>query len=760
MTILVIVESPAKCKKIEGYLGSGYKCKASFGHIRGLSDGLKCIDIGGDFKPTFTMLPGKGKYIKPLRDAVKRATEVVLATDDDREGEAIAWHICKVFKLPVATTKRIVFNEITKAAVKHAMANPRTINMAKVRAQQARQVLDRLVGFTVSPLLWRHISRTSEQSLSAGRCQTPALRLIYDNQRDIDTSPGKLVYDTTGIFDFSTENLAFRLSHDHEGKDCMEEFLVKTVNYSHIFTRTPIKKRSRPPPQPFTTSRLQQVASNELHFSPKQTMKLAQTLYEGGYITYMRTDSTTYSNEFIKAATGYIDGRWGKAYVSPRASKLATRSGGASQEAHEAIRPTKVDRLSVSGIEARAIKLYQLIWANTVESCMASSRYNLLSVSISAPEKRHYTRREELITFPGWQVVRGYDTENPVYTLLLGVEVGSDVEYVKVFSKVAMKDLKQHYTEARLVSLLEKKGIGRPSTFSGLVSKIQGRGYVKKMNVEGKSVSGVDFTLDGDELEEAEISRVFGGEKNKLVIQPTGTIVVEFLIKHMDPMFIYEYTSGMEAELDKISAGTRIWNTLCSECYEEMGKLSSKIGGTHRETVRLDDEHVYMIGRYGPVVKHEVDGKVTFKKVKKGLNMDRLKSGGYSLSDVVDPQPAFSSRRLGSYKNTDVILKKGKYGHYMTHGSTNHSLKALRKATSQITLEDVLPFLMGEKSSNPKVLLMVDGDLSVRSGKFGPYLFYKTKTMKKPRFISLKGTDWRALGKEGISEWARDTHGV
>ena len=185
MTILVIVESPAKCKKIEGYLGSGYKCKASFGHIRGLSDGLKCIDIGGDFKPTFTMLPGKGKYIKPLRDAVKRATEVVLATDDDREGEAIAWHICKVFKLPVATTKRIVFNEITKAAVKHAMANPRTINMAKVRAQQARQVLDRLVGFTVSPLLWRHISRTSEQSLSAGRCQTPALRLIYDNQRDI-----------------------------------------------------------------------------------------------------------------------------------------------------------------------------------------------------------------------------------------------------------------------------------------------------------------------------------------------------------------------------------------------------------------------------------------------------------------------------------------------------------------------------------------------------------------------------------------------
>jgi len=391
---------------------------------------------------------------------------------------------------------------------------------------------------------------------------------------------------------------------------------------------------------------------------------------------------------------------------------------------------------------------------------MASSKYNLLSLSISAPEKRHYTRREELITFPGWQIVRGYDTDNPVYTLLSGVGNGSEVEYIKVFSKVTMKDLKMHYTEARLVSLLEKKGIGRPSTFSGLVSKIQDRGYVKKSDVKGKAVTGVDFTLAGDELEEEEVSRVFGGEKNKLVIQPTGTIVVEFLVKHMDPMFIYEYTSRMETELDKISAGQRVWNTLCSECYGEMGQLSSKIGGAHRETVQLDAEHTYMIGRYGPVVKHEIDGKVSFKKVKKDLDISRLKAGEYALSEVLDPQAAFSNRRLGSYKNTDVILKKGKYGLYMTHGATNHSLKVLRKATSQITLEDVLPFLMGEKSSNPKVLLVVDGDLSVRMGKFGPYLFYKTKTMKKPRFISLKGTDWRALGKDGMSQWARDNHDI
>ena len=216
----------------------------------------------------------------------------------------------------------------------------------------------------------------------------------------------------------------------------------------------------------------------------------------------------------------------------------------------------------------------------------------------------------------------------------------------------------------------------------------------------------------------------------------------------------------METELDKISAGQRVWNTLCSECYSEMGELSSKIGGTHRETVQLDAEHTYMIGRYGPVVKHEIDGKVSFKKVRKDLDIGRLKAGGYTLSEVLDPQPAFSNRRLGSYKNTDVILKKGKYGLYMTHGTTNHSLKVLRKATSQITLEDVLPFLMGEKSSNPKVLLVIDGDLSVRMGKFGPYLFYKTKTMKKPRFISLKGTDWRALGKDGMSQWARDNHDI
>ena len=293
---VVIVESPAKCKKIESFLGAGYKCIASFGHLRGFGNGLKCIDIENNFNPSYHVLDGKDRYLKPLRQAITNSDEVILATDDDREGETIAWHICDEFKLPVASTKRIIFHEITKTAIQEAVKNPTVVNMDMVHAQQARQILDLIVGYKLSPLLWNNISRKSKTGLSAGRCQTPALRLVYDNYNDIKASPGTKVYNT--VVYFTKHTLPFQLNKNYNSEETMSDFLENSVDYDHKFSLQPVRNTKKKPPMPFTTSALQQTASNELHISPKETMRIAQTLYEGGFITYMRTDSKTYSDDF------------------------------------------------------------------------------------------------------------------------------------------------------------------------------------------------------------------------------------------------------------------------------------------------------------------------------------------------------------------------------------------------------------------------------------------------------------------------------
>ncbi len=319
---LVIVESPAKCSKIESYLGNGYKCVASFGHIRQIADGLKSIDYNNNYNVVFKTIASKSKYINTLRKQIKNATEVILATDDDREGEAIAWHICKTFKLSITSTKRIIFHEITKSAIKSAISNPTRINMNTVNAQLARQVLDLLVGFTISPILWKHISRKTEGSLSAGRCQTPALRLVYEQNKLIKNSPGRKVYDTVGLF----KKYNFSLNYNYDNEDKMAEFLEESVNFSHTYTCSNPREVKKNPPKPFTTSILQQKSSNEFNFSPKQTMRLAQTLYENGYITYMRTDSAKYSKEFVDTAKKYIKKEYGNNYISKKINELINNS--------------------------------------------------------------------------------------------------------------------------------------------------------------------------------------------------------------------------------------------------------------------------------------------------------------------------------------------------------------------------------------------------------------------------------------------------
>ena len=749
--ILVIVESPAKCKKIESYLGTGYKCIASFGHIREIANGLKSIDVKNNYDVIFKTIPSKGKYIKSLREAIKKSTEVILATDDDREGEAIAWHICKTFKLSVSSTKRIIFHEITKPAIRAAIANPTRINMDTVNAQLARQVLDLLVGFTISPILWKHISRNTEGSLSAGRCQTPALRLVYEQQKLINESPGRKVYDTTGIF--TKKDIDFTLNYNHDEEEKMADFLEESANFEHKYNVTKPRETTKNPPIPFTTSALQQKASNEFNFSPKQTMKLAQTLYENGHITYMRTDSKKYSKEFVNSAKKYIKKEYGEDYISSSIGKLVNSDSGEkkkskkkkdnnAQEAHEAIRPTKINinTLNVSGkITAREVKLYNLIWRNTIESCMSPAKYYSITAKITAPENHLYKYSSEQVIFPGWKIVGGYDENNKEYTYLLSIKTGIVMDYKQIYSKVTLKDLKKNYTEAKLVQMLEKKGIGRPSTFSSLISKIQDRGYVKKQNVEGKKVKCVDFKLIGEELDEIETTRIFGNEKNKLIIQPVGIMVYEFLGKHFDNLFNYDYTKNMEDDLDKISKGEKIWHQLCDECNIQIKSSASEIKES-RETYKIDEHHIYMIGRYGPVIKYEKDGKTSFKNVKKNLDMEKLKNGEYTLKEVLDTSKKAGGKKcLGEFKGNEVYIMTGKFGNYINCNGKNSSVSHIKKNMNDITLEDVLDVLNGKKIQNSNVLKVITPDISVRKGKYGPYVFYKTNKMKKPKFISMKG---------------------
>ena len=476
-TTLVIVESPAKCKKIEEYLGPGYKCLASYGHLQELSS-LKNIDIENNFNPTYNVIDNtiKKKQIEILRKEIKNAKEVILASDGDREGEKIGYSIIELFKLPL-TTKRITFNEITESAIQSAVQHPKTINMDIVHAQQARQILDILVGFKVSPMLWKFITKPKgkEHSLSAGRCQTPALRLIYDNDNDINKSEERKVYTTTGYF--TNSNIAFDLSPQgkHESEDEITDFLDGSADFSHIYNCTQPVKVYKKPPEPFTTSRIQQVASNELHYAPKETMRICQLLYEGGFITYMRTDSKTYSAEFLDTVKEYIVRAYaqGEKYIGENIDSMATGAvkepdkkkktkkaeKPPPQEAHEAIRPTNISLCELpENMDSKEKRMYKLIWETTLESCMAPASFHSVTANISSFQDTKFVYTSELIDFPGWKIVaKKYSTENKEYHYLQQIKQNSIIPYKKVCARVSIKGSKQHYTEARLVQLLEER---------------------------------------------------------------------------------------------------------------------------------------------------------------------------------------------------------------------------------------------------------------------------------------------------------------
>lgn len=760
-TTLVIVESPAKCKKIEEYLGPGYKCLATYGHLRELKS-LKNIDIENNFKPTYTNVDNaiKKKQIEVLRKAIKSADEVIISTDLDREGEAIGWHLCQLFKLNINSTKRITFNEITESALKEAIKHPKTIDMDLVNAQQARQILDILVGYKISPILWKCITKRKDCALSAGRCQTPALKLIYDNYMDMKKSneTAKKVYNTTGYF--TNLNIAFDLNKQYESEEEITDYLDGAADFSHTYScSTPVKK-IKPPPEPFTTSRLQQIASNELHYSPKETMRVCQILYEGGFITYMRTDSKTYSKEFIDNVKAFILHNYvdGQKYINEHIDDLTNgnnteknnnnkknekKTNDLAQEAHEAIRPTKISLKELPDkMDSKERRMYKLIWENTLESCMSPASFLSVTASIQSFNKTHFSYTSEKIEFPGWKIVakEDNDIDNKEFVYLQNIKSNTIVPYKKICSRVTIKGLKQHYTEARLVQLLEEKGIGRPSTFSSLIDKIQERGYVKKEDIKGKEIDCKDFELEKGEIYEIESKREFGNEKSKLVIQQLGIITIEFLENNFSELFEYGYTRKMEDELDKIANGEIVWSTLCNNCNLHIDKLIENLKTENKVEFKIDDNNSYIIGKYGPVIKcvEDNNGKeeIKFIPVKKDIDLNLLEKGEYELEEVVDTNKTAKSQFvLGKYNDEDVILKKGKFGLYVMWGKNSKTLKELgNRPMENISFEEVRKYLV----EGTNLLREINKDLSIRKGPKGDYLFYKTARMKKPQFYDIK----------------------
>lgn len=756
-TTLLIVESPAKCKKIEEYLGPGYKCVASYGHLRTIPS-IKNIDIENNFTPTYTVIDEliKKKQIQILKKEIKNANEVILASDADREGEMISFSLIELFNLPL-NTKRITFNEITEPALRFAIQNPRTINMDLVNAQQARQILDILVGFKVSPVLWKLVAspKGKDNSLSAGRCQTPALKLVYDNQKEIDECIEKKVYNTTGYF--TNLNLSFSLERQIENENTMIQFLNESSNFSHIYSCSQPKKNFKTPPEPFTTSKIQQTASNELHYSPKETMHICQQLYESGYITYMRTDSKIYSADFINLVSEYITKTYNDKYFNTllfssshntdtnnknESKKKNIKKHIFSQDAHEAIRPTNIYLCDLpEELDSKKRKMYKLIWKNTLESCMVPATYFSIVAKISAPLDMKYTYNSELIDFEGWKIVDNkFSRENKEYNYLQSVKSDSLINYKKITSKVTLKGCKLHYTEAKLVSLLEEKGIGRPSTFSSLVDKIQERGYVKKEDVKGKEITCKDFELENGEIFEIESKREFGNEKSKLVIQPLGTIVIEFLYKHFNPLFDYNYTGQMEESLDKISKGQISWSYLCSSCNKEVDQLIYNVKNETKIEFKIDDNNTFIIGKYGPVVKcvEEKNGKqeITFKSTKKNIDISKLENRDYSINEIINNEKTPNTQIvLGEYKEKSVILRKGKYGLYVIWGENTQNLKELgNRPIENITFQEVINIL--DNGSN--VIRNINEFITIRKGPKGDYLFYKNSKMKKPKFFDIK----------------------
>lgn len=756
---LVIVESPSKCGKIEKYLGFQYKCIASKGHIREIK---KVHSRKYNYKPEYEIIKEKYGVVREMQSIVSQfdPKNVFLGTDDDREGESIAWHICKVCELDIATTPRILFREITQKALQDAVKNPTKIRMNIVHAQQARQVVDRMIGFKISPLLSKLIVHDSKSFLSAGRCQTPTLRLVYDrHQESKRLKESGIFYKVEGDFvDNPTISVKLNVKFDHVEK--VHLFFEKSKTFSHILSIFPKVNRSSSPPQPFSTSKLLQHASTVLHLSPKVTMDMCQKLYQGGYITYMRTESVRYSTTYLRQAKEYITDHYGESYVGGT-ERIQNND---SNNPHEAIRVTQLFVREVEDVKLQS--LYNVIWRRSVESCMSVYEYEEHTVNISAPDTCKYETSIEVPIFLGWKgsmIPKGdfHQMQEKASNIVFSLKHfdNKKVSFVEIRSIMSIGEQEKHYQEASLIQKLESLGIGRPSTFSMLVETVQERKYVLKENLDGVEKNGTEYIMNKSrEIVDKSVKKIFGSKKNQLCVQDLGIKAIDVLYEHFAPLFDYEYTSKMESALDALVQDNDIpWYSVCEVCEDTINRCSEQLKPVLKKKYRIDDMHNVVFGKSGAMIECLDGDTKTIKSIKSNFTLDfeKLENEEYSLEELLEIPKDY----LGDFEGIPVNVKTGPYGPYVVWGERKESLKGVLKDGGKpecITLDQVKELFNTKKPKDPNFLRQLNEDFSVRKGKFGMYLFYKTSNMKKPEFINIKKCPYDVLTEDSatVIEWA------
>lgn len=748
---LVIVESPAKAKTIENFLGKGFTVKSSYGHVRDLPKKENSIDIEKGFEPKYEVLADKKKVIKELTDLTKKADKVWLATDEDREGEAISWHLAEVLKLNEENSKRIVFHEITKSAILNAIQNPRSINTNLVNAQQARRILDRLVGFELSPVLWRKV----KPSLSAGRVQSVSVRIIVEREREIQNFTSENYFKLNAVFELETgEKLNAEYTSRIADRKELDKILetVKDNTYKVIQVETKPSKRN--PAAPFTTSTLQQEASRKLGFSVQQTMSVAQKLYESGKITYMRTDSVNLSDTAIAASKNEIVKNYGKEYSKSR--QFSTKSKGA-QEAHEAIRPTYFNAQTIDG-SAQEQKLYDLIWKRTVASQMAEAELEKTTVKISN-NKADFTAQGEVIKFEGFLKVYNEskdddDEDENLEGLLPPIKSGETLDLNGFTATEKFTHHPPRYTEASLVKKLEQLGIGRPSTYAPTITTIQKRGYIEKGDREGVKRKYTVISYSKGKQSENIKTENTGAEKKKLFPTDIGMVVNDFLVENFDKVLDYNFTADVERQFDDIAEGKKTWKEMLKSFYKPFKSsvdealehsekaTGERLLGQHPKT----GENIYArIGRYGAMVQMgetDAEEKPKFASLKPPLTIAKI-----TLEEALKLFQL--PKKLGQFDGKEVNVGVGRFGPYIRHDKLFVSIPK-DKDPLELVLDEAIQLIKAKKEAEANKVIKQfneDNNLQILNGRYGAYIKFGKANFRIP-----KGTEPEKLSYKEVQE--------
>lgn len=749
---LVIVESPAKAKTIQKFLGDGYEVKSSFGHIRDLQDKKLSVDVEKGFTPEYVVPADKKKVVGELRKAAEKASTVWLASDEDREGEAISWHLFETLGLKKEQTRRIVFHEITKDAIVNAVRNPRSIDMNLVNAQQARRVLDRLVGFELSPILWRKI----QPKLSAGRVQSVALRLVVEREKEIMAFRNEAYYKVEAVFhpDGYAESVKVKAILDTRFKTIDEArgFLQDCIGAAFTVSDVEKKEANRFPAAPFTTSTLQQEAARKLRFPVSTTMRVAQSLYERGLITYMRTDSTNLSSLALGTARKFIIENFGEEYSKTRQFKIHSKG---AQEAHEAIRPTFIENTEIEGT-AQEQKLYNLIWKRTVASQMADAKVLNTTLKIASdkrPEK--FNAQATQVLFDGFLKIYMEGTDNQESeedeVMLPDLQTGTRMTDKGILAECKFTAAPQRYSEATLVKKLEELGIGRPSTYAPTIATLTtGRGYIVKGDKEGKKVVVNDLELKDGIVKDVTRTESIGAERGKLLPQEIGMIVTDYLEKYFTDIVDYDFTANVEKDFDQIAGGNIVWNEVIAGFYSPFHKkVEEVLNDGNYSHVSKDlgtdgdgNRFVAKFGKFGPFIQKGEGENVQYASLGKGQLIEDL-----TLEDALKLFQL--PRTVGKYKDVDVVALKGRFGPFIKYGDKNFSIPR-GKDPLTITLEECSGIIeegLNKSAANPVIAEYKDSDIQVINGRYGPYIKHAGSNYKIP-----KGTDAARLTEEACLE--------